>query len=81
MEEEEGELFIYDINRNAESSQSSQTGTHSLLQEYIETLQLFLKDETVCVMHSSYSADGAHITIDSGCGADTGSDTRGDNRG
>ena len=31
----------------------------------ISRLQKFLNDETVWVMHSSYSPDSAHITIDS----------------
>lgn len=57
-------LFIYDINRKAEIQQSAQGGDN-LLQEYIETLQLFAKDEHTVIMHSSYSPDSAHITIDS----------------
>lgn len=61
-------LFIYDINRKSEISQSAQLGSHSLLKEYIETLQRFLDDEAVWVMHSSYSPDSAHITIDSSRG-------------
>lgn len=57
-------LFIYDINRKAEVQQSAQTGD-SLLQEYVETLQLFEKDKDTVIMHSSYSPESAHITIDS----------------
>ena len=57
-------LFIYDINRKAEIQQSAQ-GSDDLLQEYIATLQLFAKDEHTVIMHSSYSPDSAHITIDS----------------
>lgn len=57
-------LFIYDINRKAEIQQSAQ-GSDDLLQEYIATLQLFVKDEHTVIMHSSYSPDSAHITIDS----------------
>ena len=63
----EPQLFIYDINRKAEISQSAQMGDHGLLKEYIETLQGFLNSEAVWVMHSSYSPDGAHITVDSSC--------------
>ncbi|KAF9893473.1 hypothetical protein FE257_010785 [Aspergillus nanangensis] len=57
-------LYIYDMNRKAEIKQSAQMGD-SLLQEYIETLQLFAKDEDTAIMHSSYSPECAHITIDS----------------
>lgn len=39
--------------------------THSLLQEYFEILQLFLKDDHIRVMHSSFSVNSATITIDS----------------
>ncbi|OJJ30954.1 hypothetical protein ASPWEDRAFT_44907 [Aspergillus wentii DTO 134E9] len=57
------QLFIYDINKKSKYSQSAQCGNHSLLQEYIETLQQYLQDETIYVMHSSYSFGSAHITI------------------
>ncbi|KAJ5155935.1 hypothetical protein N7492_008738 [Penicillium capsulatum] len=67
MDPIEPTLFIYDINRKAEFSQSAQLATHTLLHEYIETLQMFLADGTVRVMHSSYSPDAANITIESGC--------------
>ena len=66
--EPEPQLYIYDINRKADISQSAQLGAHGLLKEYIDTLQMFLNDETVWVMHSSYSPDSAHITIDSSRG-------------
>lgn len=64
----EPQLYIYDINRKADISQSAQMGAHGLLKEYIDTLQMFLNDETVWVMHSSYNPDSAHITIDSSRG-------------
>lgn len=64
----DAQLYIYDINRKSETPQSAQMGNHTLLQEYIETSQRFLNDETVWVMHSSYIPDSAHITIDSSRG-------------
>lgn len=60
-------LFIYDINRKGETSQSAQVPSEDdLLQEYIETLQILNKQDGTFIMHSSYSPEVAHITIDSG---------------
>lgn len=66
--EPEPQLYIYDINRKADIWQSAQIGAHGLLKEYTDTLRMFLSDETVWVMHSSYSPGSAHITIDSSRG-------------
>ncbi|PGG95674.1 hypothetical protein AJ79_09921 [Helicocarpus griseus UAMH5409] len=62
-------VFIYNTNRK-ESPQTSHCPSEDkgpdqgLLQEYIDTLKLYLDDEPFSVMHSNYSPDSAHITVD-----------------